>query len=336
MKYISNFYKTLSKFGIDYFIIALLLAILCAFLNPDLGRTRESFSLSQISNYLLVLIFFFYGLKLDIPTIKKSLSNVKLHLLVQISTFIIFPALFFIYKYFFGGFYSENLEIGILFLCALPSTVSSSVVMVSIARGNIPAAIFNASISGMLGVFLTPLILSISVEAKQDLSELLNIFVALLFQIVLPVILGVMLNKKFNSFTKKHSQFFKLYDQFVIVMIVYSSFCDSFYMDMFADISSSDLTTLFAGLLILLFSVYFIIALISRLLNFSKEDSITATFCGSKKSLAHGVVMSKVIASSPSLIATMLLPIMIFHALQLIVISIIAKKIAAKADNKNT
>ncbi|MFI3291247.1 MAG: bile acid:sodium symporter family protein [Opitutales bacterium] len=327
MKYLNNLYKSLSKFGIDYFIIALLLAITCAFFAPDLGRSKEGLSLSQVSNYLLVLIFFFYGLKLDISTIKKSLSNFKLHLLVQISTFIIFPALFFIYKYLFGNFYSESLEIGILFLCALPSTVSSSVVMVSIAKGNIPAAIFNASISGILGVLLTPLILSLSVEAKQDLSELLNIFISLIFQIILPVILGVSLNKYLFNFAKKHSTFFKLYDQCVIVMIVYSSFCDSFYMDMFAEISLTTLLSLIITLLLLLFTVYYIIKLIARLLHFSKQDTITATFCGSKKSLAHGVVMSKVIASSPALIATMLLPIMIFHALQLIVISIIAKKI---------
>src|SRR5690606_19250235 len=120
------------------------------------GAGNSVIPLREVAQVGESVIFFFYGLKLNPVQLKAGLSNWRLHFLDHITTFIIFPVIILVLHKFLPDI-TENFWTGIFYLAALPSTVSSSVVMVSIARGNIPAAIFNASISSLLGVFITPI-----------------------------------------------------------------------------------------------------------------------------------------------------------------------------------
>ncbi len=335
MNIFTYIYGKLNKIGLDWFILGLGGAILLAYIAPQIGCTRESFSPSELANWLLTLIFFFYGLRLDFAQIKKGLSNYKLHIVVQLSTFALFPLLLLAYTAVFGAFKDQYLYLGVFFMCALPSTVSSSVVMVSIASGNIPAAIFNASLSGILGIFITPLLMSFAMQGAMPDADLGPIFAKLFAQVLLPVVLGVLLNKRFGEWAKTKKRLFRNYDQSVILLIVYTSFCDSFYKHMFDALSLKDIVLLTIGLAAMFFAAYAVILLVSKLLKFDRNDTITALFCGSKKSLAHGAVMSKVIVPDPSKIAIIILPIMIYHAFQLVVASIIAKKLAKTAPQED-
>jgi solute carrier family 10 (sodium/bile acid cotransporter), member 7 len=219
---------------------------------------------------------------------------------------------------------------GIFFLACLPSTVSSAVVMVSIAGGNIPAAIFNASLSMLIGVFITPLFMGIYMGASTGSFDLVPVIIKLLIQVLLPVILGIILNSKWGAFAEKNRKYLKHFDQTIILLIVYTAFCESFAKKMFEGYSYIFLFELGAGMVVLFYSVYGIVYLISRLLHFSREDKITAQFCGSKKSLVHGTVMSKVLFAGSPFMGIILLPIMMYHALQLITVSIIAQWFARK------
>jgi len=321
-----NPFTLLQKIGLTYFVMFLLCAILLAWVLPDIGKSHATFSLGNIASWGLCLIFFFYGLRLDFENIKKGLSNFKLHILVQFGTFVIFPVIgFFIYKL-FANETNQNLLLGIFFLCALPSTVSSSVVLVAIAKGNIPAAIFNASISGIIGVFLTPTLMTLVVVTSSVSMELGSVLLKLILQVLLPVILGACLNFKFGKWAIKNKKFFTLYDQTIILLIVYTSFCDSFANRMFTGLSYTSIIILCLAMIALFFAVYGIIFAITKLLNFEKADTITALFCGSKKSLAHGAVMSKIIFANSNILGIIILPTMIYHALQLVIVSILAKK----------
>lgn len=298
-----------------------------AWLWPEVGTARQGFDPSQIASWGVGAVFFFYGLKLNATQIKAGLANYKLHMVVQIATFVLFPLLVLAVMPWQGP---SVLWLGIFFVAALPSTVSSSVVMVSIAKGNVPAAIFNASISSLLGVFLTPLWMSIFVDASSGGAPLGDVVIKLILQVVVPVGAGMMLHKWWGRWAEGHRTTLRWFDQTVILAIVYTSFCEGFAQGIFASVSWSMLGMLCMGMVVLFFVPYAIIGVVCRWLRFDRQDTITALFCGSKKSLVHGTVMSKIIISNPAMVSILLLPIMVYHALQLIIVSFIAGNMAKK------
>lgn len=323
--------KLLSKIGLDGFILALLGMILLAYLWPEGGLGEGTFSLSNLANYGVSLIFFFYGLRLSKEKLKAGLTNWRLHIVVHVSTFILFPVLVLIAKTFLENADNQMVWMGVFFLSTLPSTVSSSVVMVSIAEGNIPAAIFNASISSILGVFITPLWMQVvNTAAEGGENHLGDIMGKLMLQVLLPVIVGIVLNKYGGAWAESKKKFLRYFDQTTILIIVYTAFCESFDQHLFGNLSWGDLLMLSVGMLALFFTGYFIITGVCNLLGFNREDRITAVFCGSKKSLVHGTVMSKVLFTNSAALGILLLPLMLYHALQLIVVSVIAQRMAAQ------
>jgi len=323
--------KFLKKIGIEPFILCLLGAIFIAWLDPAVGMDREPFSLGDAANWGVCFIFFFYGLRLDRAKLKEGLVNTRLHVLIHLSTFVMFPAVVYAAMCAFGGFEAKGtahfLWIGAFFLASLPSTVSSSVVMVSIARGNMPAAIFNASLSSMLGVFMTPILMGLILEQSHGASGLGEVIIKLILQVILPVGLGLYLNPKYGGFARAHKRMLRIFDQTVIVLIVYTSFCDSFAKKMFEGFSILEIFALLGEMTGLFVFAMLAVWGICRLLKFNREDTITAVFCGSKKSLAHASVMSRVLFENAAAVGVILLPTMIYHAMQLVLVSAIAKRL---------
>ncbi|HEY9047162.1 MAG TPA: bile acid:sodium symporter family protein [Ohtaekwangia sp.] len=318
--------QVLERIGLDGFVLALLGMIGLAYIWPQGGIAEGAFSLSSLANYGVSLIFFFYGLRLSKKKLKEGLGNWKLHILVQLSTFILFPLLVLPFKGMFSDTSVQVLWLGTFFLASLPSTVSSSVVMVSLAEGNIPAAIFNASISSIIGVFITPIWMGLILSGSSGDMEMGSIILKLIAQVLLPVVLGILLNPVWGAFADKYKKQLKYFDQTIILVIVYTAFCESFEKKMFSDLTGIELLLLGASMLILFFAAYGITTLICRLLKFDRADRVTAVFCGSKKSLVHGTVMSRVLFSQSTMTGMLLLPLMMYHALQLIVVSMIARK----------
>lgn len=204
--------------------------------------------------------------------------------------------------------------------------------MVSMAKGNIPAAIFNASISGIIGVALTPLWMGLFVNDAQTDFDFTAIYIKLIVQIILPVVLGLGLQRYFGAFVQKHSAKLTLFDKSIILLIIYKSFAESFTGNIFSSVSVFDLLLLFVAVLVLFFIVFVLIGFLSRKMNFNKEDQITAQFCGTKKSLVHGTVFSKIIFGNMASIGIVLLPLMLFHASQILIITIIATRLSKRED----
>ncbi|MBQ2821833.1 MAG: bile acid:sodium symporter [Thermoguttaceae bacterium] len=331
-------FELLKKFGIDSFILLLFFSIFAAWIYPALGASENTFSLATVAKYGVSIIFYFYGVRLNWSKIYEGLKNYRLHFLVHFSTFIIFPLIVLPFTLFFSDCADEGtkwLWYGIFFCAALPSTVSSSVVMVNIARGNIPAAIFDASISSLLGVFITPIWMQIFLSSSDVGRELGSVIFNLVLMVIVPVLLGIFSHKILGNFSVKYDKLLRKLDQFIILLIVYTSFCHSFANDMFQGMSALTLLLLSTGMVTLFFTVYFIECCLCFFLKFNREDRITALFCGSKKSLVHGATMSKVILPDPHLAGVLLLPTMLYHAYQLIIVSIIARKFAAENDDKS-
>ncbi|WP_026236348.1 bile acid:sodium symporter family protein [Pontibacter roseus] len=323
--------ELLARAGFDWFLLAMVGMIGLAYLWPEGGMDREPISLGDVANYGVSLIFFFYGLRLSPEKLRAGLSNWRLHLVVQFATFLLFPLLIMPLHSLFAGTSKELLWLGTFYLAALPSTVSSSVVMVSIAGGNIPAAIFNASISSLIGVFLTPLWMGLYLATGSGNFDMGQIMGKLVLQVLLPVTLGIVLHRFWGGFAERYKKQLRVFDQIIILIIVYTSFSESFARDMFSSYSVLDILLLGMLMLVLFFAVYGILHVVSRLFGFNRENRITAIFCGSKKSLVHGTVMSKVLFPDANMVGIILLPIMLYHALQLLASSVIAQSLARRA-----
>ncbi len=321
----------LKNAGLDGFLLALVSSVILAYFWNEPGTYDGVISLNNIGSYGISAIFFFYGLKLSPAKLRVGLSNWRLHVIVQLATFVLFPIIALAVMFASGGSSSNLLWLGFFFLASLPSTVSSSVVMVSIAKGNLPAAIFNASISAIIGVFITPLWMGIFLTTSSGRMDLGHVILSLILQVLVPVALGMLLNKKFGWIAEKYKNALRIFDQTIIVIIIYCSFCESFASNMFSSFTIWNIILLGVAMVAFFFLIYGIIYIICKVLHFNREDKITTLFCGSKKSLVHGTVMSKVLFANLNSVGIILLPLMLYHALQLMVVSVIARGMARKA-----
>ena len=310
----------------DWFIAGIVLMIVLAKIFPGIGAEGSKVDLKTVGKIAIMLLFFFYGLKMNYKQLVNDLKNWKMHLAIQSITFLLFPLIVLaFYPFFIHSDYFE-LWLGVFFLSVLPGTVSSSVVMVSIARGNVPGAIFNAGISGVIGIIVTPLWIALFFGKASGNVSFASTVIDLIIQILIPFILGLFLHRFWGTWANRNRKYITVYDKCVIFLIVYRSFSESFMNGVFDSIPAYTLLILSGAVIALFFTVYALSFKLSQFLKFNREELITVVFCGSKKSLVHGSVMASVLFTGNSAASLFLVPIMIFHAFQLFYISIVARK----------
>ncbi|MCM8570791.1 bile acid:sodium symporter [Gramella jeungdoensis] len=304
------------------FILVIFIAIGIAYFYPE---GTQLLPLKTITDIGIGLIFFFYGLKLAPAEFKAGLLNYRVHIIIHITTFLIFPLLCLACLPFFENGLRSDLWIALFFLGTLPSTVSSSVVMVALAKGNLPTAIFNASLSGLIGIVATPLWIGFILEKTTDF-DFLEVLQKLCLQIIVPLAIGLFLQRYFGDLARKYGKQLSLFDKTTIILIIYSSFSNSFTSDLFRTVALNELIKMVAIVLVLFFVVFFGLAFFSNLIGLNTEDKIAAQFCGTKKSLVHGSVMVRVIFGNAASSGLLLLPIMLYHSAQLILVAWFAEK----------
>jgi sodium/bile acid cotransporter 7 len=322
-------FSLLSRAGLNVFFFLMVAMVGLAWLVPYLGSSTGPLHLQQVGSVGVALIFFFYGLKLDPAKLLTGLGHWKMHVFIQATTFIIFPLLILVIRTLFYTSAYDLLWLGAFYLAALPSTVSSSVVMVSIGGGNISAAIFNASISSLLGIFITPLWMNIFVNSSAlATADLSSVILDLCIQVLVPVVVGLALHRRLGFLAERFKGQLRYFDQAIILLIVFRAFCDSFLSKMFDGYSLAELGVLAALMLMLFYSMFGLMQILSHSMGLSREDRITVIFCGSKKSLVQGAVMGQVLFPGAIAFGIVLLPLMMYHALQLLVGSVMAQRMA--------
>lgn len=319
----------LMKFRPDNFTLMLVATVLLASFLPATGQVASSFEV--LTTAAVALLFFLHGAKLSRQAILAGIMHWRLHLFIVASTFVVFPLLGWALKPLLTPLVSPELYVGVMFLCVLPSTVQSSIAFVSMARGNIPAAICSASASTLLGVFITPLLVSVFVTAHGASGSFVDAVGKILLQLMLPFALGHLLQRWVGPFIKKHGTLTKVVDQGSILLVVYTAFSAAVVQGIWRQVSMQTLGGLLVISAIILALALLLTTFLSRRLGFSKEDEITAVFCGSKKSLVSGVPMAKVLFAS-STVGMMVLPLMLFHQMQLMVCGVLAAKYAKRAQ----
>jgi len=318
------------KFKFDWFMYGMVIAVALAWLIPDPGARGGILHPELLTKGGVALIFFLHGAALSFAALKAGTLRWPLHVVVQLCTFLLFPLLGLLGLWFAGDLIAPDLRLGIFFLCALPSTVSSSVALTAAARGNVPAAVFNATFSSLIGVFLTPLWIGLMLKTGGQPMPLGKVILDLALWLLLPLALGQLSRPLIGAFITLHKKRVAVVDRLTILLLVYTSFCDSFKQGVWSGHGFGLLAFAVIGAGVLFFVVMAIVGAVSDALGFSPEDRITAVFCGSKKTLASGVPMAQLIFGAHPGIGLILLPIMIYHPLQLIICGWLAGKWAAR------
>ncbi|MES1950237.1 Na+-dependent transporter protein [Salinisphaera sp. S4-8] len=322
-------FSWLTRFLPDRFIVALLGAITLASFLPIHGTAAVYYD--YLTNAAIALLFFLHGAKLSRDAIYAGATNWRLHICVLASTFVLFPLIGLAAQPLLGAWLTPELLAGVLFLCLLPSTVQSSIAFTSVARGNIPGAVCSASLSNLLGVFITPLLAGVLISS-QSISGggSLNAVVDILLKILLPFVVGQIARRWVGEWISAHPKVVKFVDQGSIVLVVYGAFSASVVEGMWQRMLLSALAVIALVCVVLLAIVMAVTFAVGRRF-FAREDEIVLLFCGSKKSLASGIPMAKVLFAGSAL-GSAVLPLMLFHQLQLIVCAFIAARYGRAAD----
>lgn len=318
----------LKKIRSEWFLLSMVGMIIIAVNLPHIGASSGPLHLNVVTQYGIALVFFIHGIGLSPTAIRKGLSNWRLHVVTQMATFVLYPLIWLMLSPWLTHIIPQPLAFGFCYLLVLPSTISSSVTMTAMAGGNIPGAIFNASLSSILGIVITPFFVQIFIGfggGHMDLQQMILHIAALL---LLPMILGQLARPLLHSWVSRYKAVVGKIDKWVILLIVLNAFSDSVLRGIWHQFKPSMLVTAIALCIVILLIVMLIVYSVSRLLHFSHEDLAAALFCGTKKTLAAGIPMAKVIFGTNPMLGMLLLPIMLYHPLQIFACAMVANKMA--------
>ncbi|MGN6448411.1 MAG: bile acid:sodium symporter family protein [Brucella intermedia] len=318
------------RFLPDKFTSMLIVTILFASVLPVHGEFAEWFALA--TKFAVGLLFFLHGARLSREAVVAGITHWRLHLAVLSSTFILFPILGLAAGWSVPGLSQSAFYTGILFLCVLPSTVQSSIAFTSIAGGNVSAAIVSASASNIFGMFLTPLLVGLLFAVKGGGGISVDALESILLQRLAPFVLGQILQPWIGSFMRRHGKALGFVDRGSILMVVYLAFSEAVVEGLWRTVSWDDLGMMVGVNIVLLVAVLLATWYGSKWLGFNRPDRITIMFCGSKKSLASGAPMASAIFAGAN-VGSIVLPLMLFHQIQLMACAVIARKLADHKDH---
>lgn len=314
----------------DNFTLILIGVVALASFFPAYGQGAVFFDV--ITGLAIALLFFMHGAKLSREAIIAGATHWRLHLLVFGCTFVMFPLLGLLSKPILLPLLGMPLFVGILYMCALPGTVQSAIAFTSIARGNVPAAICSASASSLIGIVLTPVLLKLLLDADGgSATSTLDAIKKISLQLLLPFVVGHLMRPLIGKWMDRNRKWLRSVDQSSILLVVYTAFSASVIGGLWQTVPPKSLAILAVVCLVLLAIILFLTTWLARKLGFNKEDEITIVFGGSKKSLATGVPMAQVLFTGAA-IGPALLPIMIFHQIQLMACAFIANKYAQRPE----
>ena len=317
--------KKLSALPIDTFLLAMAATVVLAALFPARGVFADVMSVA--AKVVIALLFWLYGTRLSPQQAWQGVKRWQLHLLVLATTFVVFPVLGLAARGLVPWLLHLDLYNGLLFLCLVPSTVQSSIAFTSIARGNVSAALVSASLSNIVGIALTPLLvvllMNTSGGARMDATAVRDVVV----QLLLPFVAGQLMRPWIADWVARHTVLTKVVDRGSILLVVYTAFSMGMVEHIWRSVNAWQLAIVSVVNAVLLAVVLAFTWLVGRVAGLDRGDSIVLLFCGSKKSLASGLPMALVFFPAAT-VGVIMLPLMIFHQIQLVVCSVIASRLS--------
>lgn len=324
------------RFRPDGFLLLLIGTMLVATLLPAKGQAAVWFD--WLTTAGITLLFFLHGAKLSRQAIVQGIGAWRLHLMVLATTYGLFPLLGLGIASLFDGFVNAGIIAGLLFLCVVPSTVQSSIAMTAIARGNVAAAICSASLSNVVGIVLTPLLAGLLIGGQATTngeSFFLSALSSVALTLLLPFVVGHLARPMIGAFIDRHAAMVMRVDRGAILLVVYTAFSAAIVEGLWRRLSWGDMGIILLIDTVLLGVVLMLTRLAARASGFSREDEAVLLFCGSKKSLASGVPMAGAMFP-PASVGLLILPLMLYHQMQLIVCTAIAQSYGRRAASATT
>ena len=314
----------LKRLNIDILIALIIIAVVIAIFFPARGEVASAFKLA--SSLAIALLFYLYGARLSTSEALAGLKHWRLHLLILAFTFVVFP-LIGIALTPLTMFIPRGIYMGILYLTLVPSTVQSSVAFTSVAKGNVAGAIVSASASNLVGVFATPLLVMALMGQSGEFHIDASVFTDIAIQLLLPFVLGQLTRRWVHTFAEKGAT--KVVDRGSIALVVYVAFSEGMVEGIWSSVAVGHVVFLVVLSIVLVAFMLWLTRFVALKLGFNEEDTIAIEFCGTKKSLATGLPMAAVIfAGQPT--ALLILPLMIFHQVQLMMCSWLASRYAKR------
>jgi sodium/bile acid cotransporter 7 len=313
----------------DDFTLLLVATVVLASLLPAQGAFAHFFD--GLTAFAIGLLFFLHGAKLSRDAIRAGITHWRLHVLVFACTFVLFPLLGVALRPVLLPLVTPQLYAGILFLCVLPATVQSAIAFTSMARGNVPAAVCSASASTLLGVFVTPVLVSLLVLPHAGAANSVDSIGRILLQLMLPFAVGHLSRPWIGAWILRRKQILGIVDRGSVLLVVYTAFSAAVIEGLWKQVPLLALAGLLVVCAVLLGCALFLTTSLARRLGFDKADEITIVFCGSKKSLASGIPMAKVLFPA-HLVGATVLPLMLFHQMQLMVCAVLAQRYARRVE----
>lgn len=312
----------------DPLIVLIILAVIIAIIAPARGNFADIFG--QLTNVAIALLFFLYGARLPTQEALNGLKHWRLHLTILAFTFVFYPLIGIALRP-LTAVISHDMYLGILFLTLVPSTVQSSVAFTSIAKGNVAGAIVSASASNLVGVIITPLLVMFLMGTGGGVHIDTSVFGEIALLLLAPFVLGQLTRRWVGKVAQSKAT--KVVDRGSIAMVVYSAFSKGVVDGIWSSISLWDLAFLVVFAAIFVAFMLWLTRKASQKMGFNRADTIAIEFCGSKKSLATGLPMASVIfASGGASLGLLILPLMIYHQVQLMMCSWLAARYAQHPD----
>jgi sodium/bile acid cotransporter 7 len=315
---------------LDPFLIALAVTVALASLLPCQGRFAAF--MAGLTDAGIALLFFLHGARLSRAAILGGISAWRIHGLALATTFVFFPILGLALRAMGHGWLNPAIADGLLFLCLLPSTVQSSIAFTSIARGNVAAAVCSASASNVLGIFITPVAVGLLLLRGPAGGFSLSALGAVVLQLLVPFVAGHLSRPLTAAFIARHKAVIGKVDRGTILFVVYTAFSAAVAEGLWQRYSLGDLALTVALNAALLAAALIFTTWIARRAKLPTADETAVVFCGSKKSLASGVPMAGVLFP-PALLGPMILPLMLFHQMQLMVCAVLAERYARRTGD---
>ncbi|MBI0539387.1 bile acid:sodium symporter [Roseomonas sp. KE2513] len=319
------------RLKLDPYLLALAGTVAIAALLPARGISAEV--LDKVVTVAIAALFFLYGARLAPQAVLAGLAHWRLQSIVFLSTYLLFPLLGLAATWLLRPYLAPELALGLVFVCALPSTVQSSVAFTSIARGNVPAALCSASVSNLLGVVLTPALLTF-LMGTHGTGLSVGTLEKLTLQLLLPFFAGQLMRPLVGDWLLRHKPVTSLFDRGSILLVVYAAFSEGMVAGIWGRISLPSLGIVALADFAILAIVLVLTGLVSRIGGFSKEDEIAIVFCGSKKSMASGIPMANILFPSTA-VGMIVLPLMLFHQAQLFACAALAQRYARRRADRD-
>lgn len=310
--------------ALDRFTLLLVAMVVLATFLPVSGQIASYFNI--LTTVAIAILFFLHGAKLSREAVMEGMLHWKMHALVFAFTFLIFPVLGLMAKPVLEPLLGQQLYWGFLFMCFLPSTVQSSIAFTSMAKGNVAGAVCSASFSNIIGMFITPILVSFFILGQsQHGFDPTKSIIQITLLLLVPFILGQILRPYIFPYMVKVPSIVKAFDQGSILMVVYGAFSSAVVAGLWQQVSGITLLYLIIACSVLLTIVMLLAFYVPKWFGFNRADQVTIFFCSSKKTLASGVPMTQILFIGQPL-GMIVLPIMIFHQIQLMVCGVIANR----------